>query len=101
MQPWENIWVESAADENNTMDNYIAKVDQVLGNEGSDLSFNYIHDDQFGAIPGGQPHPNVPVGERRCTSRKTTRMLGIDWIHTQRDNLLFDVHTSYQRYWRV
>jgi hypothetical protein len=95
-QPWENIWVNRQP-ENNTMDNYIAKVDQVLGAKDR-MSFNYIHDTnlvQFLFTPSGVPWAN---GEHFQENHQNA---GIDWIHTQRDNLLFDVHTSYQRYWRA
>ena len=94
-QPWENIWVNRQP-KNNKMNNYIAKVDQVLGAKDR-LSFNYIHDDNVVdslLTPAGFPWVNGDHFEENHQNA------GIDWIHTQRDNLLFDVHTSYQRYWR-
>lgn len=94
-QPWENIWVNRQP-QNNTMNNYIAKVDQVIGTKDR-LSFNYIHDDNlvsFLFTPANVPWEN---GEHFQENHQNA---GIDWIHTQSANLLFDVHTSYQRYWR-
>ena len=94
-QPWENIWVNRQP-HNATMNNYIAKVDQVIGSKDR-LSINYIHDDNVNSFlftPSGVPWAN---GEHFQENHQNA---GIDWIHTQRENLLFDVHTSYQRYWR-
>jgi hypothetical protein len=94
-QPWENIWVDRQP-ENNRMDNYITKVDQVISAKDR-LSVNYIHDTnlvQFLFTPAGVPWEN---GENFQENHQNA---GIDWVHTQRDNLLFDVHLSYQYYWR-
>jgi hypothetical protein len=92
--PWESIWVDTLP-KTQTMDNYISKVDQVIGGKDR-LSFSYIHDVnlvQFLDTPAG-PWEN---GEHFQENHQNA---GIDWVHTQRANLLFDVHTSYQRYWR-
>ncbi len=94
-QPWENIWVNRQP-ENNSMDNYIAKVDQIVGAKDR-LSFSYIHDvnsNIFLETPANVPWMN---GEHFQENHQNA---GIDWVHVQRLNLLFDVHTSYQRYWR-
>lgn len=94
-QPWENIWVNRQP-QNNTMDNYIAKVDQVIGSKDR-LSFNYIHDENLVSFLFTPPNVPWQNGEHFQENHQNA---GIDWIHTQSANLLFDVHVSYQRYWR-
>jgi hypothetical protein len=94
-QPWENIWVNRQPTKAN-MDNYIGKVDQTIGNK-DHISVSYIHDDNvktWWSTPSNVSYVNGDVFEENHQNA------GIDWVHTQRDNLLFDVHASYQRYWR-
>jgi hypothetical protein len=94
-QPWENIWVDRQPT-NANMNNYIGKVDQTIGKK-DHISVSYIHDDNlktWWSTPSNVPYVNGDVFEENHQNA------GIDWVHTLRDNLLFDVHASYQRYWR-
>lgn len=94
-QPWENIWVNRQPT-TASMHNYIVKVDHVIGNK-DHISGSYIHDynlKSWFSTPANVPYVNGDVFEENHQN------LGIDWVHAQRGNLLFDVHASYQRYWR-
>jgi len=93
--PWESIWLDTQPTTPH-FNNFIVKGDQIIGSK-DHLSVNYIHDYNatwYLATPPGVWQNGSDFTEYHLNA-------GVDWVHTFRNNLLLDFHTSYQRYWRT
>lgn len=92
--PWEKIWLDTQSSHNSST-NFVAKIDQKLGNKDHiALSWIRVYD------PFSTPWtPNNVPWWNGSNYTEYHANYGLDWTHTISSTLLTDVHVSYQRYW--
>lgn len=97
-EPWQRWWNDPKQVETDQYDAYIAKIDQNIGNNDR-MFFNFTRSTEewwswWG--PTDMPYSNgsLPYKQLNTTG-------GFDWVHTFNSNLLLNLHSNFQRYYRT
>lgn len=95
--PWERIWADTIP-QTSSSQNYVVKFDQVLGSR-DHLSGSWIR--SYNPSEQWDSPKDAPEWFNGSTFTEYHMNAGIEWEHTYTENLISDVHVSYQRYWRT